>query len=671
MTVQPTEIPDRLFEPLKAKRLSGDIRPFLARLHDRLEVPERLTVTQWADRYRRLSPKESPHAPGPWETGLVPYLRKPMDAFSQPTVERITLVSATRMGKTELLKNCFCYTVDQMPINLLLVLPDKVLAKDFGNDQMRPLFETCPRLQGQIPEIDAGDGRRRTLTTWKYDLRGMFVWVAYASSASTISSRTIGVLLLDEIRGFPASASGEGSPLDLARERTETFDVGEFKVVEVSSAGVAGDALDTSWKQSDREQYHVPCPHCGTHQVLAISQIRLPKGVHDPDRIRDERLARYECIACAQDLPDDPIEKKREIIRPGIWVPPGGSIEKVTRGEAPPLYRMAGAPEWPRHIGFQISRLYSPWPRHTWSSIAARDIESNPKTGGTLEARQVFTNTWLAEAWEQELEQVTEEDIQAKDAGYTRGIVPIGGRILTAFVDVQLDYFYFVIRAWGERWTSWLILAGMAETFEDLAKHLSHRYPHEDLEQSLRVTAAGMDIRYRGGEVLKFCRAQNSLHRASGPLFIPMVGLDHIRVGDFQRGRTQKDSRTGRVFKRGDVRNIDTTAYKDKLKGFIEAGPGEEGEWHIYEDVAGRYLQQMSSEQKVPIMNPRTGKITHVWRLKKSRHNHYWDCEVGALAVADIIGLGEEDAPRPRRPMAERRVREGSRGRSPDVGGSG
>lgn len=627
------------------------VSPALARFADVLvpgfELPEEITVSEWADKYRTLSPKESPHAPGPWRTDLVPYLKKPMDAFNQPTVERITLVSATRMGKTELLKNCFCYTVDQAPTNMLLVQPDKVLGKDFANDQIRPLFKTCPRLQGQIPELDVGEGRRRSLTTWKFDLRDMFVWIAYATSASTLSARTIAVLLLDEIRGFPASASGEGSPLDLARERTETFDVGEFKVVEVSSAGVAGDALDASWQHSDREQYHVPCPRCGEHQVLSLAQIKLPEAGLKPDRIRDERLARYECIRCEEDVPDEPIERKREIVRRGIWVPAAGAIEKVTRGEAPPSYRVTGAPEWPRHIGFQISRLYSPWPRHTWSEIAARNIESDPKSGGTIESRRVFVNTWLAEPYEQELEEVTSGDLEAAKTGHVRGTVPELGGVLTAFVDVQLDHFYFVIRAWGDNWASWLVLAGTADTFEDLGKHLSAAYPREDIERSLRVTAVGMDVRYRGTEVLRFCRAENSRHRATGPHFIPIVGMDHIRVGDFERGRTQKDPRTGRVFKRSDVRNIDTTAYKDKLKAFIEAAPGEEGEWHVYRDVADRYLRQMASEQKVPIVNPRTGKISHVWRQKKRRPNHYWDCEVGALAVADIIGLGEPERPAP------------------------
>jgi hypothetical protein len=40
-----------------------------------------LTVSEWADRYRRLSGKAAAE-PGPWRTERTPYLREIMDAFS-------------------------------------------------------------------------------------------------------------------------------------------------------------------------------------------------------------------------------------------------------------------------------------------------------------------------------------------------------------------------------------------------------------------------------------------------------------------------------------------------------------------------------------------------------------------------------------------------------------
>ena len=60
--------------------------------------PENLTVDEWADKYRRLSPESSAEA-GPWRTKRTPYLEEPMKAFTDPKVHRIVMVAASQVGK--------------------------------------------------------------------------------------------------------------------------------------------------------------------------------------------------------------------------------------------------------------------------------------------------------------------------------------------------------------------------------------------------------------------------------------------------------------------------------------------------------------------------------------------------------------------------------------------
>ena len=43
----------------------------------RFAPPESLTVDEWADKHRRLSPESSAEA-GPWRTKRTPYLEEPM-----------------------------------------------------------------------------------------------------------------------------------------------------------------------------------------------------------------------------------------------------------------------------------------------------------------------------------------------------------------------------------------------------------------------------------------------------------------------------------------------------------------------------------------------------------------------------------------------------------------
>src|SRR5579884_3595335 len=57
-----------------------------------------LTVSQWADRYRRLSGKAAAE-PGPWRTERTPYLREIMDSLSPSSpVERVVFMKGSQIG---------------------------------------------------------------------------------------------------------------------------------------------------------------------------------------------------------------------------------------------------------------------------------------------------------------------------------------------------------------------------------------------------------------------------------------------------------------------------------------------------------------------------------------------------------------------------------------------
>jgi len=76
--------------------------------------PPKLTVSQWADKYRRLSP-ESSAEPGQWNTDRAPYQRGVMDAVTDPDVEEIVVMTSSQVGKTEILLNIIGYHIHQDP----------------------------------------------------------------------------------------------------------------------------------------------------------------------------------------------------------------------------------------------------------------------------------------------------------------------------------------------------------------------------------------------------------------------------------------------------------------------------------------------------------------------------------------------------------------------------
>src|SRR5512139_2378447 len=110
--------------------------------------PPRLTVSQWADRNRRLSP-ESSAEPGQWITSRAEYQRGMMDAVSDPAVETVVVMSSAQVGKTGVINNVIGFHIHQDPAPILLVQPTIEMAETWSKDRLAPMLRDTPVLRGQ------------------------------------------------------------------------------------------------------------------------------------------------------------------------------------------------------------------------------------------------------------------------------------------------------------------------------------------------------------------------------------------------------------------------------------------------------------------------------------------------------------------------------------------
>jgi len=101
--------------------------------------PPILTVSQWADRYRKLS-AESAAEPGQWNTDRAPYQREILDAVNDPACEEVVIMSSAQVGKTELILNTIGYYVDYDPAPILVVQPTLDMAQAFSKDRLAPMI---------------------------------------------------------------------------------------------------------------------------------------------------------------------------------------------------------------------------------------------------------------------------------------------------------------------------------------------------------------------------------------------------------------------------------------------------------------------------------------------------------------------------------------------------
>ena len=87
-----------------------------------MKPPENLTVSEWAEKKRRLSSESSAEI-GPYRVSRTPYLREIMDAFTAPKIHRIVVVASSQVGKTEMEMNMIGYMMDVDPGPAMWVLP--------------------------------------------------------------------------------------------------------------------------------------------------------------------------------------------------------------------------------------------------------------------------------------------------------------------------------------------------------------------------------------------------------------------------------------------------------------------------------------------------------------------------------------------------------------------
>lgn len=429
--------------------------------------PPELTVSQWADLYRRLSP-ESSAEPGQWRTDRAPYQREIMDAVNDPAVETVVVMTSSQVGKTEILLNIIGYHIDYDPAPIMVIQPTLEMAQAFSKDRLAPMIRDTPALRGKVADARSRDSGNTVLHK---TFPGGHITMVGANSPSSLASRPIRILLADEVDRFPASAGTEGDPLTLAEKRTTTF--WNRKKVFVSTPTIKGvSRIEAAFLNSTQEEWCLPCPSCGRYQPLTWAQIRFEDVTH-------------ECLYCGA--------------RHGEFEWKAGQGKWVAKEPTA------------KTRGFHLNELASPWKR--WEKIIEEFKEAyKEKKKGNIEMLKAWVNTTLGETWEEQGEGIEAEDLIKRRERYDCE-VPDGVLVLTCGVDVQDNRLEYEIVGWGLERESWGIQYGVImgdpgqeHVWEMLDAVLNKTYTRKD-GQILQIMTTCIDS---GGhhtkKVYEFCK---------------------------------------------------------------------------------------------------------------------------------------------------------------------
>ena len=227
-----------------------------ARIFKVLQPPPEMTLSQWADKFRRLSAGSSAE-PGRWKTAKAPYQKEIMDAITDITIKKVVIMSAAQVGKTDaMVLNPIGYYVHYDPSPIMVIQPTIDMAEKFSKEKLSPMLRDTPVLADRINEKSRNSGN----TIMQKIFPGGFITIAGANSPTGLRSHTIRILLADEIDAYPASAGKEGDPLLLASKRQTTG------------------------------EWNTPCPCCGELQPLVWSNVVFDK--------EDLSEIKYACSKC-------------------------------------------------------------------------------------------------------------------------------------------------------------------------------------------------------------------------------------------------------------------------------------------------------------------------------------------------------------------------------------
>lgn len=602
-----------------------NLKIWTPRVSNAWQLPNELTVSQWADKYRILSPLIASE-PGQWRTDRTPYLREIMDAFSNPLVEKITLMTSTQVGKTEAIHNMIAYTIDQDPGATLLVMPREADAKGVSKDRVRPMITDSPKLSAHLT-ADSDD-----VTKLEIKIDRMILYFAGANSPAGLSSKPVKKVFFDETDKYPKFSGDEADPIKLGTERTHTY--WDRKVVQASTPTVKEGYIYREYERSDKRSYYVPCPYCAGYQIFTKDQIKVPDGERDTEKIKQQRLAWYECIYCRNKIRDP---AKKEMLLRGRWMPV--AIEPDDKGKFPKDLQIPEA----SHVGFHLNAIYSPW--ITFSEIIAEWFACQ----GRAELMMNFINSWLAQIWQETTEKTEPERLKRRCQDYKRGTVPEGSIVLAGGVDVQKNYFVITIRAFGVYPRSWLVLEEITDTWDQVKKILFEDYYPSCVPgiEPFPVSLSCLDTGYRASEVYDVCREYRSLARA-------IKGKDALTGVPF-KVTTLDRYPSGKPIPEGLLLYLlDTTYFKDKISRMVHA---EESinKWYLHSNPSPDYLKWFCSEHKALQRDRKRGQAYEVWQPVSSHaKTHYWDAEVYAMAAAEMLrvyALREEDIPQPQLEM--------------------
>jgi len=532
-----------------------------------------------------------------------------MDAYVQPEVEWIVVKKSARIGWTSILGHVIGYHIDQNPCSQLMVQPTIDDASNWSKEDLQPVIEETPALQGKVSEARTRDSKS-TITKKHYP--GGILHVVGANSARGFRRISTRIVNLDEVDGYPLTAGQEGDQINLAAKRADDYwdrkiGIGSTPTLEHFSR------IDSEFEDSSKGYFVLACPECGGEhirlfrepekpfeirgEIMPVSFIQWPDG--------NPKEAKWLCPGCGTLIP---YRHHRKMVQSGYW---WGDDWSWTR-----THGFTFESGFDGKIGFSIWSGYGFSPNTTPPKLAAEFLSSK----NSEEKLKTFVNTALGEVWKEKGETVDEGALERRAEDYPAE-VPAGALVLVAGMDVQGGENARVeieVVGWGEGHESWnidyLVMYGdfTDHEFRDEVKQelKQARYTHESGHE-LPIAGVCVDSGYLTRQVKDFCKEYRSEY------IWPVKGVaGHTRPIIEDRKAKALRQRKRRKASPVEIIGVDEakTVFYRRLR-IQKPGPGY---CHFPKERDTEYFEQLASEKCRQIYQK--GRPVREWMKLRERN---------------------------------------------------
>lgn len=581
-----------------------------------LAPPALVMPSAWAA--QNLVVPDGPKAGQKWDPKLTPYIVEPLDALAPDSgVNKVVVRKSTQSGFTLLGIAFVGHSIDTDPCRMMVVQPTDSALTEFISEKLGVAIENSPTLRRKVRGQTSRSGKGSTAYTKRYP--GGSLTLAIATSTADLRSKTVKKVFKDEASEYPPDLDEQGSPHAMIEARYESFlRTGDWKELDVSTPVLKGECyIDAEFEKGDQRYWHIACPGCS-------SPVRFEF---------DRRFFRF----------NDAYPYEAHYVTPCC-----GSVieghEKYALVQGSPHGWIATEPGPGKHRSYHFDAMSSvlvPWEKIAERFLLAGDDPAKLKA---------FYNLTLGQAYEMKGDAPDHQRLMERRGDFVRGHIPARGLILVAAADVQMRGIYVEVLAIGIDLQSWVVDATFLDgdtsdpnggAFLKLASFYERSYP-DAFGGRRRVDAFGVDSGFRSNVVYTWTRARPGTFALDGRdgWSKPPIGTPSLVDIDFDG----KKIRQGATIWPVGTWSLKASFYSHLAKPGIAAGAEIDppGYCHFGTWLDEVYFQQITAEYLGD--EKYKGRTRKRWKPLSGRENHFLDCRIYNMALADYLGASRMTA---------------------------